>query len=59
MDNWARRSCFRCQDHEEIGIIVALGKGVHLDIKRESEGTVVFTRLKFISRRGVEHLRLR
>ena len=55
---WARRCCFRCQDQEEIEIIVALGIGIQLDIKGESERFVVFTRINF-SRRDVEHFSLR
>ena len=61
LDNnyWAQRSCFHCQDREEIGIIVALESGVQLAIKREGESCIAFIRIKFISNRDVEHLSLR
>ena len=59
VDNWAQRSCFHCQDREEIGIIVALESGVQLAIKREGESCIAFIRIKFISKRDVEHLSLR
>ena len=45
MENWARPGCFRCQDHEEIGIIVALEIGVQLSIRGKSETFVVFTKI--------------
>ena len=59
VDNWAQRSCFHCQDREEIGIIVALESGAQLAIKREGESCIAFIRIKFISKRDVEHLSLR
>ena len=59
VDNWAQRSCFHCQDLEENGIIAALESGVQLAIKREGESFIAFTRMKFLSRRDVEHLSLR
>ena len=45
MENWARPGCFCCQDHEEIGIIVALEIGVQLSIRGKSETFVVFTKI--------------
>ena len=45
MKNWARPGCFRSQDHEEIGIIVALEIGVQLSIRGKSETFVVFTKI--------------
>ena len=56
---WAQHSCFHCQDQEEIGIIVALESGAQLAIKREGESCIAFIRIKFISKRDVEHLSLR
>ena len=58
VDNWAQRSCFHCQDWEEIGIIVALESGAQPAIKREGESCIAFIRIKFISKRDVEHLSL-
>ena len=46
-------------DQEEIGIIVALESGAQLAIKREGESCIAFIRIKFISKRDVEHLSLR